>query len=86
MNRKATNIRLDADVLKQLKIKAAEENKSIAFLIREAVSEVYGISAEPKRSDDFKKDPFFKLIGICSTGIKDGSVHHDRDVYGTKAK
>ncbi len=85
--KKATNIHLEAEVLKQLKIKAAEENTSISGLIREAVSEVYGISAGSKaQKQDFKKDPFFKLIGLCSSGIKDGSVEHDRDIYGIRKR
>ncbi|MBI4397891.1 MAG: ribbon-helix-helix protein, CopG family [Candidatus Omnitrophica bacterium] len=83
IDRKATNIRLDARMLKLLKLKAAEENKSVAGLIREAVSEVYGIpAAHPHSVADFKQDPFFKLVGMCSSGIKDGAIHHDRDIYG----
>ncbi|GAH11038.1 unnamed protein product, partial [marine sediment metagenome] len=30
----------------------------------------------------FKEDSFFKIIGMFNDGIKDGSVHHDRDIYG----
>jgi len=77
-----TNIRLPKGMLKALKHKAAEEEKSTAQLIREAIEQVF-IKKERKLSRrEFKKDPFFKIIGICNTGIKDGSVHHDRDIYG----
>lgn len=27
-------------------------------------------------------DPAADVIGICSSAINDGSVHHDRDIYG----
>lgn len=33
-----------------------------------------------------KRDPFHRIIGICHTGIRDGSVHHDRDIYGIQSR
>lgn len=78
-----TNIRLPKEMLKALKHKAAEEEKSTAQLIREAIEQVF-IKKERKLSKrEFKKDSFFKIVGMFDDGIKDGSVHHDRDIYGT---
>ena len=82
----ATNIRLDADVLKKLKIKAAEEHKSLACLVREAVAEVYGISETRTKPAFNKKDSFFKMIGAIKSGIKDGSTNHDSVIYGFPEK
>lgn len=75
-----TNIRLPKDVLKNLKIKAAYEGKSLAQLIREAIGK-YILGEKTKKH---KKDSFLNIIGIYSDGIKDGSVHHDRDIYGER--
>lgn len=78
-----TNIRLPKEMLKMLKHRAVEEDKSVAQLIREAIEQVF-IKKERKLSRrEFKNDPFFKIIGMFEDGIKDGSVHHDRDIYGT---
>ncbi|MGB9627549.1 MAG: CopG family transcriptional regulator [Thermodesulfobacteriota bacterium] len=78
-----TNIRLPKEMLRLLKQKAIEEEKSTAQLIREAIEEVF-IKKERKLSgQEFKEDPFFKIVGMFDDGIKDGSVHHDRDIYGT---
>lgn len=78
-----TNIRLPREMLKALKQKAIEEEKSTAQLIREAIEQAF-IKKEKKLSRrEFKKDSFFKIVGMFDDGIRDGSVHHDRDIYGT---
>lgn len=78
----ATNIRLPKRVLQDLKLRAVKENKSMAGLIREALEKAYGIRARERNAAELKKDPFFKVIGMVQDGIGDGSVHHDRDIYG----
>jgi len=80
-----TNVRFDQESYKHLNFLAVEEQKSLAQLIREAVKKLYGV---PKRSASQKNwytDPFFHTIGICATGITDGAVRHDRDIYGVKS-
>lgn len=77
----ATNIRLPRRVLEELKVLAARRRKSLAQLIREAVEQVYSLGEAPL---DPKKDPFYKLVGAWESGIADGSVNHDRDIYGAK--
>ena len=80
-----TNIRLGTEVYQRLRLKAAQERKSLAQLIREAVDAVYG---EPRRTSSTtshrQRDPFFKLVGVCHTKIRDGALHHDRDIYGVE--
>ena len=79
----ATNIRLPRKTLQELKIKAVHQHKSLAQMVRDAVEQVYGVPKPKTKSlKEFHKDPLFSIIGICSTGIKDGSIHHDREIYG----
>ncbi len=42
------------------------------------------ISATEKTSfsDDWNGDPATDIVGICKSDVKDGSVHHDRYIYG----
>jgi hypothetical protein len=75
----ATNIRLPEEVLKALKYKAIEERKSVNQLIREAIELALAAPVQPKKH---AKDPFEGVIGIAKSGIKDGSVKHDRYLYG----
>lgn len=77
-----TNIRLGDEVYQRLRLKAAHERKSLAQLIRDAVDRVYGERPSSTRSRARRNNPFDGIIGMCDTGIKDGAVHHDRDIYG----
>ena len=78
-----TNVRLGAEVYQRLRLKAVHERKSLAQLIHDAVDVVYGEPRAVRSSrTSLKRDPFFKLIGICKTKISDGAAHHDRDIYG----
>ena len=77
----STNIRLPEEVLKALKYRAIEEKKSVNQLIREAIELSLGTPVQPEKH---RKDPFDDIIGIAKSGIKDGSKHHDRYLYGKK--
>jgi len=77
----ATNIRLPEEVLKALKYKAIEENKSVNQLIREAIEIALTTPVQPEK---LVKDPFERVIGIAKSGIKDGSTKHDHYLYGKK--
>lgn len=79
----ATNIRLPKEALQELKLRAVREHKSMASMVRDAVEQVYGVPKPKAKSlKEFHKDPIFSIIGICASGMKDGSVHHDREIYG----
>jgi hypothetical protein len=82
MNFVTTNIRLGAEVYQRLRLKAVQERKSLAQLIRNAVDVVYGERPSSRHSRTRRKRPFDGLVGICDSGIRDGAVHHDRDIYG----
>ena len=82
MNFVTTNIRLGAEIYQRLRLKAAQERKSLAQLIRDAVELAYG---EPRRRGPArthrKQDSFFKIVGIGKSRIHDGAEHHD-EIYG----
>lgn len=77
----ATNIRLPEDVLKALKYRAIEERKSVNQLVREAVEGFLGITPVTEPGG---KDSFDAVVGVARSGIKDGSMKHDRYLYGKK--
>lgn len=79
----ATNVRLPRETLDELRVKAARERKSLAQLIREAIEHTFGIGATNRPADP-ARDPFHKLIGAWESGLTDGAVRHDRDIYGVK--
>jgi predicted DNA-binding protein len=76
----ATNIRLTEEALKELKYRAIEEKKSVNQLVREAIDLYLSV----RRPDASAEDPFEKIIGSAHSGICDGSVKHDRYIYGRK--
>lgn len=82
----ATNIRLYGETLKALKIKAVEEGKSVSQLVREAVEQILKSGVQKIDRKEFENDSFFKIIGLGKSGIKDGSINHDRYLYGAKAE
>ena len=77
-----TNIRLPRELLKVLKHKAVEENKSVSQLIREAILKL--MNHKDEKVLPIEKDPLHKIVAIAKSGIKDGSVHHDHYLYGKK--
>ena len=81
----STNIRFPRKMLEDLKILAVKKRKSLAQMIREAVEMAYG----PKKKrlpQDIKRTRFYKLCGLGASGIRDGAVHHDREIYGKGSK
>ena len=80
MNFVTTNIRLGAEVYQRLRLKAVQERKSLAQLIRDAVELAYGAPRQGHSRKDWKQDPFFKIVGIGKSRIRDGAERHD-DIY-----
>ena len=81
MNYVTTNLRIPEDVIRELKLKAVHEKKSVSQLIREAIQQFLLAPEEPV---DHKRDPFNRLIGMAQSGNADGSVRHDHYLYGKK--
>lgn len=79
-----TNIRIEAGTLKELKLRAVEEGKRVAELIREAIRGYLSRTREKVTVRTRKKDSLLSIIGMCKTGIRDGSERHDEFLYGKK--
>jgi len=69
-----TQIYLTEEQRRQVQLLADRQRKSMAEVIREAIQEylIRQMSTE---------DPLRDIIGLGASGIADGSVHHDRDIY-----
>lgn len=62
-------------------MKAADEGKSVAEIVREALTS-YLESKEPTLTEEeFRNDPFFQAIGIGRGSDPDSSEAHDRYLY-----
>ncbi len=79
-----TNIRLPAQLHRELKRRAAEENKSMAQLLREAAAQYIASSQHfgPSQAQT-DEDPLW-LIGTdpVDFGVPDASENHDLYLYG----
>lgn len=78
-----TNIRLEDAVYRRLKLQSAQTRQSLSQLIRDAVEQAYEWPRTHRVTPRAqRKDPLLHAVGICDTGIRDGAVEHDRDIYG----
>lgn len=71
----------------ELKRLAKRRGISVSSLIREAVDQ-YLAAHEPRASEQAEDYPLWKIIGIAGKEAgpplqADGSVNHDRDLYGS---
>ena len=71
------NLRMPDSMMRALKIKALNEHRRVAELIREAVEQYL---RTPFRHSQVREEesPWLAVAGIARTGITDGSVHHDK--------
>lgn len=49
--------------------------KSVERLIKSAKKKIHF-------ANDWSNDSAADVVGICESNMNDGSVHHDRDIYG----
>jgi hypothetical protein len=70
-----TQIYLDETQRRELQRLAGAQNKTMAQIIREAV-EAY------MAQETATADALWDIVGLGASGIRDGSVEHDRDIYG----
>jgi len=75
-----TQIYLTEEQRRQLKLLADRRRKSMAEVIREAIQEYITRQVEDL-GELCRADPLRDIIGLGASGIADGSVHHDRDIY-----
>jgi hypothetical protein len=85
-----TNIRLPKDLYREIKLRALEEEKSLAQIIRESVMQYLAApevaesrTEEVEAVDDWENDPLW-LIGTdpVMADVTDASVNHDLYLYG----
>jgi len=60
------------------------QHKTMAQVIREAVEEyvIQWMGTEHlSKASISSADPLRDIIGLGASGISDGSIHHDRDIY-----
>ncbi|MGE5585537.1 MAG: ribbon-helix-helix protein, CopG family [Bacillota bacterium] len=79
---KLTNVRFTEEEHEALRHLAVSEGRSMADIVREAVSSYLEHKVgRTLTEDELANDPFFKVIGIgCSEGAR-GSVCHDVILY-----
>ncbi len=81
-----TNVRLEEDLHRALKHLAVERSTSAAELVREAIRRFIEKPPPPEEEFRIEDDPFWKVIGICSSDCTDGSINLDHYVYGRPKK
>lgn len=74
MNYVTANLRISEDVIRELKLKAVQEKKSVLQLVREATQHFLLVQEEPV---DHKRDPFNRLVGMPQSVTTEGSARHD---------
>ncbi len=74
---KRTQIYIDEDLDVRLRTTAAEEGRSAAALIRDAVR----LYLAERRGGPATNDPFLELAGAFEGGPRDASTDHDRYLY-----
>ena len=79
-----TNIRLPKQLHSELKRLAAEENKSLEQVLREAAAQYVASPSSPSPHQTEDDDDPLWLIGTdpVDLGVTDASVNHDRYLYG----
>ena len=83
----STNIHLPEEVWRAVKIRAAEQGRSMKDLILEGLKGVLGrsspdtnVSSEKNAPSSFRK-LCLRFSGTAESGVTDGSVEHDRYIY-----
>ena len=69
-----TQIYLTEEQREQIQRLAEAQHKTMAQVIREAVEE-YIVQRSAQES------AWWDIVNLGSSGITDGSIHHDRDIY-----
>ena len=69
-----TQIYLTDEQRRQLEVLAETRDTTMSRVIREAMAEYVARHL-------VERDPLLDIIGLGHSGLGDGSVHHDRDIY-----
>jgi hypothetical protein len=69
-----TQIYLTEEQRRHLEMLAETRDTTMSSVIREAIAEYVARHL-------VEHDPLLDIIGLGNSGLGDGSVHHDRDIY-----
>jgi hypothetical protein len=79
-----TQVYLTEEQRRQIQHLAKAQHKTMAQLIREAVEQYVTQWMHPEllsKASVSSADPLRDIIALGSSGITNGSIHHDRDIY-----
>ena len=62
--------------------KAYIRNTGQEILLKSVQRMIDSAIRKEKISESWNGDPAADVVGICKSDADDGSVHHDRDIYG----
>ncbi len=62
--------------------KAYIRNTGQKMLLKSVQRMIDSAIRKEKISESWNGDPAADIVGICKSDADDGSVHHDRDIYG----
>lgn len=76
-----TQIYIEEDQMRQLKLEAGRERLAVSELIRQAIQRLLETKT---RSVDWNNDPLTRTIGRIKLAVNNASVNHDHYLYGRK--
>ena len=76
-----TQIYIEEDQMRQLKLEAERERLAVSELIRRAIQRLLETKT---RSADWNRDPLTKAIGRIKLAVTDASMGHDQYLYGKR--
>lgn len=76
-----TQIYIEEEQMRQLKLEAGREHLAISELIRRAIRRLLETKT---RSVDWNRDPLTKTIGRIKLTVTNASVDHDHYLYGKR--
>lgn len=78
----STNLRIPEEIWRAIKIRAAEEGKSMKELILQGISNVLGRKGT-KTDESRKNNPLLEFLGKVKSDVTDGSAEHDKYIDDT---
>ena len=76
-----TQIYIEEDQMRQLKLEAGRERLAISELIRRAIRSLLETKT---KSIDWNNDPITRTVGRIKLSVTSASVNHDHYLYGKK--
>jgi hypothetical protein len=64
---------------------ARRQGVTVSELVRRLVRQAGSAAEAPLTDEEYESDPLWSIAGMVETGTVDGSVNHDRYLYGADA-